>query len=105
MALEQSITAVLVGRALLRLRVLLASPEAGPTASAATTDARVALRRLHIDPLTAATAARKTAETLVRQDDAPAVIRHIAATLHELTALLSADADFFATRSQTAEDP
>jgi uncharacterized membrane protein YccC len=105
MALEQSITAVLVGRALLRLRDLLARPEAGPTASAATTDARVALRRLHIDPLTAATAARKTAETLVRQDDAPAVIRHIAATLHELTALLSADADFFATRSQTAEDP
>jgi hypothetical protein len=54
--------------------------------------------------LTAATAARKTAETLVRQDDAPPVIRHIAATLHELTTLLSADADFFATCSQTAED-
>jgi uncharacterized membrane protein YccC len=94
-AISDGGAAVLVGRAVIRARVIAARPGLPREGAAIVAEALRAFRRLREAPEEVATAARAAAARLAAPEDAGADALHAAAMLHEAAAILAERPHFF----------
>jgi uncharacterized membrane protein YccC len=87
--------AVLIGRAVIRARLIAARPDMPPAGSAIVSRFLAALRHLREAPDTVADEARRGATELAALEGANATVFHAAAMLHEIAAILAERTRFF----------